>query len=111
MGPTRIAGLCVIAAGVVVMIVNFNADHDCIWEVVCHDDGGLSANFGDRMSWAVGLSTENVDGHGLSTGQKLFGFLGPVLVMVGGCLLLASVLYRKIATTESTESRDVGTER
>jgi len=83
----RLAGGAALLLGAVLAVLNFNAGYDCIDEVMCHADGGLSPTFVDKLSWSVGLASEQARG-GLDGASKLQGIVA-LLLLVGGLGLLA----------------------
>ena len=50
--------------GVVIIVVNYSRDYDCIEQLMCHADGGLTATFPDRLKAALGFGSEQPTGEG-----------------------------------------------
>jgi hypothetical protein len=81
-------GAALLAGGVWLLADGYTAEYDCFDELVCHDDGGLSAAPADRAAAALGFG----EVHGDATGDPLPGPEGTLLVVAGLVVLLGAAL-------------------
>jgi hypothetical protein len=83
-----ILGAGLMAAGVWILADRYSADYDCLNELTCHDDGGLSPTPADRATAAMGFGLV----HANASGDPLPGPEGTLLVVAGVVVLIGAVL-------------------
>jgi len=95
-------GFVLISIGVVVVWANYSTDFDCIHQLMCHGDGGLTATGADRLAASLGFGSAqpNRTGDGLPSG------LGAAALVVGGLIVAGAWLSGRLARNSTQLARE-----